>query len=988
MHVTDCAPKQPPPTYVYSYTANPSPSSYAVPYPHPSPNPGYTSTSPSTPQVGTGNTYRPSQSSPELDAYEDESDFYASPFDGEVEGDGHPYTVPGPARSTSTTSSAGTPSMTKSRWGLKLQLQQLQTQASASMPSLPAAHSTYPNAADTSPDAISQRYAHLGHGQPSPEFEVPNVDTDVYKHAYNYPLAKQLSPIAEQDYFSPTPQSEGEARSLRFARSAGIFGGGSAKASPAAESILGSISGGRVAGVGVDGLGDDKASMRTRASMNSVRTISGNNNAAAMSLSRAASISMSAGGSQTGSAAVGVDGIQRGISSPSPVGTPEIPSRMFSPCHVLNIQFTHVMLYYLGTSPFISRHLNRTASQTSSKSECFVNTTQTPTHSQAQTPILPQTPRGESGSSTARSSSVAHLSTSTIAARDRPIGGPTTNVAAKETAQTPTSAATTGTGTTTGTMFTPTSGYQQSPIGPQSPNSPGAGKMTVIPLTPISGPQTVQQPPGAILTHTPPVPSGVSAVGGVSSLPKIPSLPTIPPMDLRFSMVGSAAPKDRNSRASRASSKRGQGGVGRLPVIDGSVEGYYEEEEEDISEGETDDDDEQEQDDDDDYEEDDVYDRESLHADSFVTAGGSNNGDHEGRRHPKEPEGGMELGVIAKSSTSSAGLSRGHSASNAGSVRSEARIAEREAGAVGGRTTPNSAAGESFIHERWERDAPLSTSPTTTTFRVRSPTSSRWPFRMSKRSSSSTLTPAFWTFWLGFICPILWLVGGWQFTNAGEMPPKYTLWEWYFWNRRWSARRWVRSVGGRVSDVFGCLRRKKSRKEARESTDSGIGPNGGVSFAENQQRRKGKRRSNSVSKSRAGKVYPALPRWVAEKQSTDDGRMRLNDPKRSLRGISFGYPFISRPPTSQGSCVSSPNSAYAPSIFVRILTAPNRALDQLYGVKLREVRGRPESGRRMFDPWIQRCRYAFCYGMLLLALALCTASTWLIIVNTRKLGTH
>ena len=32
---------------------------------------------------------------------------------------------------------------------------------------------------------------------------VPTVNTDVYNHAYNYPLAKQLSPIAEQDYLSP-----------------------------------------------------------------------------------------------------------------------------------------------------------------------------------------------------------------------------------------------------------------------------------------------------------------------------------------------------------------------------------------------------------------------------------------------------------------------------------------------------------------------------------------------------------------------------------------------------------------------------------------------------------------------------------------------------------------------------------------------------------------------------------------------------------------
>ena len=148
----------------------------------------------------------------------------------------------------------------------------------------------------------------------------------------------------------------------------------------------------------------------------------------------------------------------------------------------------------------------------------------------------------------------------------------------------------------------------------------------------------------------------------------------------------------------------------------------------------------------------------------------------------------------------------------------------------------------------------------------------------------------------------------------------------------------------------------------------------------------------SHSKLRCGKVFPALPRWVAEKQSTDDGRMRLNDPKRSLKGILFGYPFISRPPSSsQGSTLSSsstPPGSSSLSVTRRVLNwieKPNRILDQLYGVKLREVRGRPESGRRMFDPWIQRCRYAFCWIMLVVAIGLCTASVYLIAENTKRL---
>ena len=130
-----------------------------------------------------------------------------------------------------------------------------------------------------------------------------------------------------------------------------------------------------------------------------------------------------------------------------------------------------------------------------------------------------------------------------------------------------------------------------------------------------------------------------------------------------------------------------------------------------------------------------------------------------------------------------------------------------------------------------------------------------------------------------------------------------------------------------------------------------------------------------------------LPRWVAEKQSTDDGRLRLSDPKRSLRGISFGYPFIPRPVGPSQRDIEGSDMWYS-NITKHVadtLERPNRALDQMYGVKLREVRGRPESGRRIFDPWIQRCRYAFCYSLLLLCIGFCSTSVYLIIYNTRHL---
>jgi hypothetical protein len=87
----------------------------------------------------------------------------------------------------------------------------------------------------------------------------------------------------------------------------------------------------------------------------------------------------------------------------------------------------------------------------------------------------------------------------------------------------------------------------------------------------------------------------------------------------------------------------------------------------------------------------------------------------------------------------------------------------------------------------------------------------------------SSFTPAFWTFWIGFLFPVLWLVGGWHFTNIGEMPPKYTIWEWFFWQRP-SSRLW-----SEVRTTFPRLRRTNS--------------------------------SGSSTNARSGKVYPALPQY-------------------------------------------------------------------------------------------------------------------------------
>ena len=56
-------------------------------------------------------------------------------------------------------------------------------------------------------------------GQPP----IPTVDTDVYSHAYAYPLAKQLSPIAELDSFSPiSTASDGADSSKKTSRWGGL----------------------------------------------------------------------------------------------------------------------------------------------------------------------------------------------------------------------------------------------------------------------------------------------------------------------------------------------------------------------------------------------------------------------------------------------------------------------------------------------------------------------------------------------------------------------------------------------------------------------------------------------------------------------------------------------------------------------------------------------------------------------------------------------
>ena len=363
----------------------------------------------------------------------------------------------------------------------------------------------------------------------------------------------------------------------------------------------------------------------------------------------------------------------------------------------------------------------------------------------------------------------------------------------------------------------------------------------------------------------------------------------IPPLDLRPSFIGPHAGANMQPSPTGSGRVRTSKFSNPMPSIIGSTEGY---------------------------EEDEYYgtiDRESLHADaeSFVTATSSDD-QRPGHRRGNSAR---DIETVDKEIL---GVPRGGPpaivapAPENGSVRS---------GISRGVMPPS--ASESFITRRWDRDVALA--PGVTTFRAKK----QW----------IDVTPAFWAFWFGFLCPFLWLVGGWHFTSFGEQPPRLTYWEFYF-TGFWKA---LSCCGSR-------------RKEGEEM---------------DQTKREGK------------KTAPPLPRWVSEKQSSELGRARLYDPKRSLKGISFGYPFITRP---------MPPKPEDETVFKKMVTRmleimdkPNRIFDQLYGIKLREVRGRPESGRRMFDPWIQRCRYALCYAMLLLAIGLLTASAYLIVYNTRQL---
>ncbi|KAJ7704326.1 hypothetical protein B0H17DRAFT_1126690 [Mycena rosella] len=182
-----------------------------------------------------------------------------------------------------------------------------------------------------------------------------------------------------------------------------------------------------------------------------------------------------------------------------------------------------------------------------------------------------------------------------------------------------------------------------------------------------------------------------------------------------------------------------------------------------------------------------------------------------------------------------------------------------------------------------------------------------------KRQRLAFATPAFCAFWLGFLFPPLWWVGGWYFTFFAEAPAQRSLFAHYVLDTRWGAAL--------------CLC--------------------------------GRRRASSSSSSSSAPPKPLLlPRWVG-----------TTDPAAALQGISYYYPFVSRPPGHR-----------APGPPPRL----HRLFDDLTRSRLARVRLARESPRRMIDPWIERCRRALCYWCLVVLLFTLGMIGWSFAVGAGK----
>ncbi|KAF9045917.1 hypothetical protein BDZ89DRAFT_1108771 [Hymenopellis radicata] len=301
-----------------------------------------------------------------------------------------------------------------------------------------------------------------------------------------------------------------------------------------------------------------------------------------------------------------------------------------------------------------------------------------------------------------------------------------------------------------------------------SPVSPSSGKTT----TPGGASEITRPSPVLSQLRSPFLSRSLNRTGSQSSSGTTRSVtpPSIPPLDLRPPFPGP------HPSASYDEIPPLRPRLGNLPTIEGSVSDY-------------------------------IGSEASLHADSFFTASDS--------LHEKEDD--LDIGddepepvrLIRPLPRRQPVLTHVEVPRGGGLVEFPSMEDIPRARRASQPPSPPSVS-ESFIARRWDRSPDIP------------------PVTFPPKPKPSRFTPAFWAFWLGFICPILWLVGGYHFTTFGEPPAHMSLAEFYF-------------NLGYLKAVYCCLYRKR-----REWAGSGG---------------KGKPK---------GKKDLVLPRWVDEKREYYD----------------------------------------------------------------------------------------------------------------------
>ncbi|KAJ7057077.1 hypothetical protein C8F01DRAFT_1372380 [Mycena amicta] len=204
-----------------------------------------------------------------------------------------------------------------------------------------------------------------------------------------------------------------------------------------------------------------------------------------------------------------------------------------------------------------------------------------------------------------------------------------------------------------------------------------------------------------------------------------------------------------------------------------------------------------------------------------------------------------------------------------------------------------------------------------------------------KRQRFDFATPAFCMFWLGFLFPPCWWIGGWYFTFFTETPATRTMWEHYVRSTRW----WAMLTCG-----LGVPSGDRGRDRATAADLSTVAP----------------RRGNSKRLARPKTLL--LPRWVRNPTQLP-----------ALEGIAYYYPFVSRPP---GYITTTPTPR--PFGFI------HRYFDDVTRSRLEVVKVARETPRRIIDPWIGRCRRALCYWAVVMALVALAITGWSFAVGAGK----